>query len=76
MIGFLLIGIIAGWLAGHIMHGGGFGLFGDLIVGVVGSFIGGYVFKQLGLKTNGTIGSIITAVVGAVVLLAIIRLIH
>lgn len=76
MIGFLFIGIIAGWLAGHIMQGGGFGLFGDLIVGVAGSFIGGYLFKQLGLKTNGTIGSIITAVVGAVVLLAIIRLIH
>ncbi len=44
MLWFLLIGIIAGWLAGNIMKGGGFGLIGDLVVGVVGSFIGSYLF--------------------------------
>ena len=74
MLWFLIIGIIAGWLAGKIVKGGGFGLIGDLIVGVIGSFIGGYLFNFLGLSTYGTIGGIITATIGAVLLLWIIRL--
>jgi uncharacterized membrane protein YeaQ/YmgE (transglycosylase-associated protein family) len=74
MLWFLIIGIIAGWLAGNIMKGGGFGLIGDLVVGVIGSFVGGYVFSFFGLSAYGTIGEIIMATVGAVVLLAVIRL--
>jgi len=66
LIIFLAIGAVAGWLAGSIMKGGGFGLVGDIIVGIVGAVIGGWL---------GLIGAIITATVGAVVLLFIIHLI-
>lgn len=70
---FLLIGLAAGWLAGRIMKGGGFGLIGDLIVGVIGSIIGGVVFGVLQLEAGGKIGSLITATVGAMVLIALLR---
>ena len=75
MLWFLVIGLIAGWLAGKIVKGGGFGLIGDLIVGVVGSYIGGYLFKAMNFSVYGTIGEIIMATIGAVILLWIIRLI-
>jgi uncharacterized membrane protein YeaQ/YmgE (transglycosylase-associated protein family) len=68
------IGILAGWLAGKIMRGRGFGLLGDLVVGVVGSLIGGFVFSLLGLASYGLIGSIVVATVGAMLLLYLIRL--
>jgi len=74
MFSFIIIGIIAGWLAGRFMHGAGFGLIGDLVVGVVGSFIGGYLFSYLGVKKAGTIFKLNTATVGAIVLLFILRL--
>ena len=70
---FILIGIAAGWLAGQIMKGGGFGLLGDLIVGVVGSLLGGFLFRLLGISAAGLLGSLITATVGAVVLVALLR---
>ena len=76
MLWFLIVGIVAGWLAGNIVKGGGFGLIGDLIVGVVGAFIGGAVYSFLGFSVYGTIGEIIMATVGAVSLLWIIRLIR
>jgi uncharacterized membrane protein YeaQ/YmgE (transglycosylase-associated protein family) len=76
MLWFLIIGIVAGWLAGNIVKGGGFGLIGDLIVGVVGAFIGGALYSFLGFSAYGTIGEIIMATVGAVILLWIIRLIR
>ncbi len=73
---FLIVGIVAGWLAGQIMKGGGFGLIGDLIVGVVGACIGGFIFTSLGVSGGaGLLGSIIVATIGAVVLLFIVRLI-
>lgn len=72
---FLAIGAVAGWLAGTIMKGGGFGLLGNIIVGVIGAFIGGWVFGLLGLSVNGLIGSLITAVAGAAILLFIVGLI-
>ena len=75
LIIFLVIGAVAGWLAGMIMKGGGFGLVGDIIVGVVGSLIGGWLFGLLGIAAGGLIGSIIAAVVGAIILIAILRLI-
>ncbi len=76
LIGFLIIGIIAGWLAGKITKGSGFGLLGDLVVGVVGAFLGGFLFHLLGLfPGSGLIPSLIVAVIGAVVLLWLIRLV-
>jgi uncharacterized membrane protein YeaQ/YmgE (transglycosylase-associated protein family) len=71
---FLVIGIVAGFLAGKIMKGSGFGLIGDLIVGVIGSFIGVWVFGLLGISSAGIIGLLIAAIVGALLLLYIIRL--
>ncbi len=72
---FIVIGIVAGWLAGQIMKGGGYGLLGDLIVGVLGALLGGFLFRLLGITAGGLIGSLITALVGAIVLIAILRLI-
>lgn len=72
---FLLIGIAAGWLAGQIMKGGGFGLVGDLIVGVIGALLGGFLFGLLGLSAYGMLGQLVTATVGAIVLLFVLRLI-
>jgi uncharacterized membrane protein YeaQ/YmgE (transglycosylase-associated protein family) len=75
-IGFIIIGIIAGWLAGQIMKGGGFGLLGDLVVGVIGAFLGGWLFSEMGIfPGTGLIGSLITATIGAIILLLLIRLI-
>lgn len=72
---FLAIGAVAGWLAGMLMKGGGFGLLGDIVVGVIGAFVGGWLFGVLGVAAGGLIGSIVTATVGAIVLLFLIRLI-
>jgi len=76
LIWFLLIGLIAGWLAGQMMRGGGYGLVGDMIVGVIGAFLGGWLFGLLGIAVGGLIGSLITAFVGAVVLIFLLRLIR
>jgi uncharacterized membrane protein YeaQ/YmgE (transglycosylase-associated protein family) len=75
IIWFLLIGIAAGWLAGVIMKGGGFGLLGDLISGVIGALLGGFLFGQLGIAAGGLLGSLITATIGAIVLIFLLRLI-
>jgi uncharacterized membrane protein YeaQ/YmgE (transglycosylase-associated protein family) len=76
LIAWLVIGAIAGWLAGLLVKGGGFGLLVDILVGVVGAFIGGWLSSLLGISLgSGWIGSIITALIGAVVLLFVIRLI-
>ncbi len=72
---FLLIGALAGWLAGVIMKGGGFGLIGDIVVGVLGSLLGGWLLPKVGLSIGGEFGGFITAVIGAVILLFIVRLI-
>jgi uncharacterized membrane protein YeaQ/YmgE (transglycosylase-associated protein family) len=74
LIGFLIIGLVAGWLAGLIMKGRGFGLLTNLVVGIVGSFVGGFLFGVVGLSAHGFIGSLISATVGAVALLFIISL--
>ena len=73
IIWFLLIGIAAGWLAGRLVKGGGFGLIGDLVVGVIGAVLGGFVFGLLGISAGGLLGSLICATVGAVLLLVILR---
>ena len=72
---FLLIGVAAGFLAGKIMKGGGFGFIGNMVVGVVGAVIGGFIFGLFGIDGSGLIGQVLTATVGAVILLFIIGLI-
>ena len=73
---FILIGIVAGWLAGQIMKRGGYALLGDLLLGIVGAVLGGWVFGLLGLSASGLIGSLIMATVGAVIFIALVRLIR
>ena len=74
LIWFLLVGLIAGWLASAIV-GGGFGLIGDIVIGVVGAFLGGYLFRTFGFSAGGgMLGSIIVATVGAIVLLLRVRI--
>ena len=76
LVWFIVIGIAAGWLAGRIMKGQGFGLVGDLVVGLIGSILGGYLFRLLGLSWAGLLGSLVTATVGAVVFIALVRLVR
>jgi uncharacterized membrane protein YeaQ/YmgE (transglycosylase-associated protein family) len=76
LLWFLIIGLLAGWIAGALVKGGGFGLLGDLIVGVIGAVLGGFLFGMLGVSAGGgLLGSLIVATVGAVVLLFLVRLI-
>lgn len=73
----LLIGAIAGWLAGLIVKGYGFGLLGNIIIGIIGAFVGTWLLGQLGVSLGGGIaGAIINAVIGAVVLLFLLGLIR
>jgi uncharacterized membrane protein YeaQ/YmgE (transglycosylase-associated protein family) len=76
LIWFLLLGMLAGWLANQLMNRDGSGLLGNLILGVVGAFIGGPLLGLLGLRAGGFIGSLVTATIGAVVLIWIVRLIR
>jgi len=71
----LAIGAIAGWLAGKLMRGGGFGLLGNIAIGIIGAAIGTFVFGLLGITASGFIGEIITATAGAVLLLFLVDLI-
>ena len=74
IIAWLIVGLIAGFLASMIMRGGGYGIIGDIIVGIVGAFIGGLIASALGLSGSaGFIGSIIVAIIGACILIAILR---
>ncbi|MFD9900700.1 GlsB/YeaQ/YmgE family stress response membrane protein [Mesorhizobium sp. UC22_110] len=76
LIVFLIIGAIAGWLAGLIVKGFGFGLVGNIVVGIVGAFIAGWLFPTLGISLgSGIIASIIHAAIGAIILLVLIRLV-
>jgi uncharacterized membrane protein YeaQ/YmgE (transglycosylase-associated protein family) len=73
----VLVGLVAGWLAGILVRGAGFGLIGDLIVGVIGAFIGDWLLPQLGIHLGtGMISAIINAAIGAVLLLLVIRLLR
>lgn len=73
LIGFLIVGLIAGWIADMLVKGSNFGLVGDLIVGVIGAFIGGFLFSLVGVDAYGFIGNIVMAVIGAVVLLMLLN---
>ena len=77
LIAWLIIGAVAGWLAGIVMKGGGFGLLGDIVVGIIGAFIGGWLAGVLHINIGGGwINTILTATVGAIVLLAVLRLVR
>jgi uncharacterized membrane protein YeaQ/YmgE (transglycosylase-associated protein family) len=73
---FVLIGICAGWLAGKITKGSGFGIVGDLIVGVIGALVGGFAFRLIGLAAYGLLGELVVATVGAILLLALLRFVR
>jgi uncharacterized membrane protein YeaQ/YmgE (transglycosylase-associated protein family) len=69
----IVIGILAGFLAGKIMRGRGFGILVDLLLGIVGSMIGGFVFGVLGLYSSGLVGQLVVATIGAMMLLFLVR---
>ena len=72
---FLLIGLVAGWLAGQVIKGGGYGVIGDIVVGVIGALLGGWLFGLLGLTFVGVLGSLIVATIGTIIFLLLLRLI-
>lgn len=72
---FLLIGALAGWLAGMVVKGRGFGVLVNIVVGVLGAFFGGWLLPRLGITFGGSMGAFVTAFLGAVILLAIIGLV-
>ncbi len=72
----ILVGLIAGWLAGVLVKGGGFGIVGDIVVGVLGALVGGFLFESLGVSSGGGFfATIVMATFGAVVLIFLLRLI-
>jgi uncharacterized membrane protein YeaQ/YmgE (transglycosylase-associated protein family) len=76
LIIWLVVGAIAGWLAGQVVRGGGFGLVGDIVVGIIGAVIAGWLLPRLGIVIgSGIIAAIIDAFIGAVILLLILRLV-
>ncbi|MEW8029479.1 MAG: GlsB/YeaQ/YmgE family stress response membrane protein [Candidatus Thiodiazotropha sp.] len=76
VLAFLLVGMVAGWLAGLIMKGHGYGLLGNLLLGILGALIGGYLFEFFAVDTSGLIASLITATAGAILVLAIAGLVN
>jgi len=79
LIIFLLVGLVAGWLAGKLIRGGGFGIIGDMVVGVLGAIIGGFLLPQVGLSqlvNIPIINQIVVATIGAVILLLLLRLLR
>jgi uncharacterized membrane protein YeaQ/YmgE (transglycosylase-associated protein family) len=74
---FILIGLIAGWLAGLLVKGGGFGVVGDIVVGVLGALLGGWLFQKMGWSSGGGLGgAILVATLGAILLIALLRLLR
>lgn len=73
IIWFILIGLVAGWLAGQLVKGGGFGVVGDIVLGILGALLGGFLFSALGVSSAGLLGSIITATIGAILLIFLLR---
>ena len=74
ILGWILIGLLAGWLTGKVTRGSGFGLLANTFLGLVGAVIGGWIFSHLGISAYGFIGSLAAATVGAIVLVAVGRL--
>jgi uncharacterized membrane protein YeaQ/YmgE (transglycosylase-associated protein family) len=77
LIVILFVGLVAGWLAGKIVRGTGFGIIGDIIVGIAGAFIASWLFPRIGFHlSSGLVGEIIYSAIGAIILLLIVRLIR
>jgi len=74
LIWWIVVGLIAGWAAGHIMKGGGYGVVMDIVLGMVGAVVGGWLMGILGIHAGGVIGTIIVAIIGAVFLIWLTRL--
>jgi uncharacterized membrane protein YeaQ/YmgE (transglycosylase-associated protein family) len=74
LLGWIIIGLLAGWIAGEVSRGAGFGCLGNLAIGMVGSILGGWIFSKLGIWGGGFVYSLAAATVGAVVLVLIARL--
>ena len=74
VIGWIMVGLIAGWLAGKVSRGRGFGCIADILIGLVGALLGGWIFTKLGILGGGLLFSIAAATVGAVLLVAVARL--
>jgi uncharacterized membrane protein YeaQ/YmgE (transglycosylase-associated protein family) len=74
LLAWLIVGLVAGFFAGRVMHGGGFGVIGDIVVGIIGAFIGGWISGLLGIGGSyGLLGSIVIAFIGACILIALLR---
>jgi uncharacterized membrane protein YeaQ/YmgE (transglycosylase-associated protein family) len=71
---FLVVGLLAGWIASKLVSGRGLGIMGSLIIGVIGAAVGGFLFRQFGIETTGILGDMIAAVIGAIILLWAINL--
>lgn len=77
LIYILVVGAVAGWLAGQIMRGSGFGLLWNIIFGILGGFVGSWIFGELGVRiASGTLGTIITSAIGAMVIVFVINLLR
>jgi uncharacterized membrane protein YeaQ/YmgE (transglycosylase-associated protein family) len=76
LVGWLLIGAIAGWLASRIVTGSGLGLIGNIVVGILGACIGGYILPRLGIFPASTFGNFVAATLGAVILLFVLSLVR
>jgi uncharacterized membrane protein YeaQ/YmgE (transglycosylase-associated protein family) len=74
IIWWIVVGLIAGWLAGQVMKGGGYGVLADIMLGILGGILGGWLFSKMGIGASSTIGSIVVAFSGAVILVGITRL--
>jgi uncharacterized membrane protein YeaQ/YmgE (transglycosylase-associated protein family) len=73
VIGWIIIGLIAGALAGMVMRGGGFGIIGDIVVGIIGALIGGFILSLFGIGASGFWTTLLTAFIGACILIAVLR---
>ncbi len=76
LFGAIVIGLIAGWLAGKLTRGHGFGFFADIVLGLIGAVVGQWIFAQLGIIAYGGIGFLAMATIGAVILIAAAHLLH
>jgi uncharacterized membrane protein YeaQ/YmgE (transglycosylase-associated protein family) len=74
IIWWIVVGLIAGWLTGQVMKCGGYGVLADIVLGILGGIFGGWLFGKMGIGAGSTIGSIVVAFVGAVILVGITRL--
>ena len=75
LIAWIIVGLIAGWLAGVVMKGGGYGVVGDIILGIIGALVGGFIAGAFGFGPTNLIGSIIIAFIGAVIVVFVVRLV-